>query len=277
MTGPVNRPQPSLWPREHGAWGLLLQPFLAGAVLAGHWTWLLLPALGALLLGFALREPLVILARQAFVWRDRTPLSPRAFRWLGCELAALAVCFSLLAAHVPPVILAAFAAVGATLTPLAVWVTIRNRQRSRLFQAASAAALGSASLFAVAVCTGTIPGWAWTLWAVLSLHGVAAILVVHARLARRIGLRSGAPPSSLARQYAFQIAQIPAAAALAFVHPALALPPLFTLAAHIMELRRLTSIDALGEPLSRVGFRTLAIAILHLLLTMACFWPAIHG
>lgn len=277
MAEPVTHPQPSLWPREHGAWGLLLQPFLAGAVLAGQWTWLLLPALGAILLGFALREPLVILARQAFVWRDRNPLTPRAFCWLVCELAGLAVCFSLLAANVPTAILAAFAAVGAALTPLAVWVTIRNRQRSRLFQAASAASLGSTALFAVAVSTGTIPGWAWILWAVLSLHGVAAILVVHARLERRIGLRSATPPSSLARQHAYQFAQLPAAAALAFLHPALALPPLFTVAVHVLELRRLTSIDVLGEPLNRVGLRTLAVAILHLLLTVACFRPAIHG
>lgn len=275
MAGPVNRPQPSLWPREHGAWGLLLQPFVAGAVLAGRWTWLLLPALGAILLGFALREPLVILARQAFVWRDRNPLPPRAFRWLVCELAGLAVCFSLLAGHVQPAILAAFAAVGAALTPLAVWVTIRNRKRSQLFQAASAAALGATSLFAVAVSIGTIPGWAWILWAVLSLHGVAAILVVHTRLERRIGLRS-APPSSLVRQYAYQCAQIPAAAALAILHLALALPPLFTLAVHILELRRLTSSDALGESLTRVGRRTLAVAILHLLLTLACFRFAIN-
>lgn len=276
MAEPVNRPQPSLWPREHGAWGLLLQPFLAGAVLAGHWTWLLLPALGAILLGFALREPLVILARQAFVWRDRNPLTPRAFRWLTCELAGLAVCFSLLARHVPPAILAAYAAVGAALTSLAVWVTIRNRQRSRLFQAASAAALGSTALFAAAVSTGTIPGWAWILWAVLSLHGVAAILVVHARLERRIGLRSATPLSSMGRQYAYQFTQIPAAAALAFLHPALALPPLFTLAVHILELRRLSSPNALGEPLTRVGLRTLTFAILHLLLAMTCCWFFSH-
>lgn len=273
----MNRPQLSLWPREHGAWGLLLQPFLAGALLAGHWTWLLLPALGAILLGFAIREPIVILARQAFVWRDRNPLAPKAFRWLICELIGLAACFFLLSAHVPPLILASFAAAGAALTPLAVWVTIRNRQRSQLFQSASAAALGSTALFAVAVSTGTLPGWAWVLWAALSLHGVAAILVIHTRMERRIAARNGAPTSSIGKPYAYQFAQIPAAAALAVFHPALALPPIFTLTAHILELRRLTSIDALGEPLTQVGFRTLAIAILHLLLAIVSFRPVIQG
>jgi hypothetical protein len=111
---------------------------------------------------------------------------------------------------------------------------------------------------------------------VLSLHGVAAILVVHARLERRICARSGSPLSSLGKQYAYQFAQIPAAAALGAFHPALALPPIFTVAAHILELRRLSSGDALGEPLTRVGLRTLAMAILHLFFVVACFHFALH-
>lgn len=246
MSGPVNRQQPSLWPREHGSWGLLLQPFLAGAFLAGRWAWLLLPAFGAILLGFALRESLVIPAHQAFVWRDRNQLTPKAFRWLVCELAGLAACFSLLAAQVPPAILAAFAAVGAALTPLAVWVTIRNRQRSQLFQAASAVALGSTSLLAVALSVGSLSGWAWVLWAILSLHAVAAILVVHARLELRIGARSRAPIPKPRGQHVFQLTHILAARHLVMVHPALALPPLFTAAAHHRKLRKLATQEDLG-------------------------------
>ena len=73
-------------PREHGAWGLLLMPFLCAAVLARRAEWLLLPALGLALLGFILREPLVTLARQRWVWREEKPESVAAARCLAWQL-----------------------------------------------------------------------------------------------------------------------------------------------------------------------------------------------
>lgn len=272
MAAAPARPQSPLWPREHGAWGLLLQPFLAGAILGGDWNFYLIPALGVVLLGFALREPLVVLARQAFVWRERNPQFGQAARWVLLELAGLLSLAYWLSFGLPWPILLSFLAVGALLTPPAVWVTLRNRQRSRLFQAASAVALGSTSLLAASVSAGAIPAWAWTLWCLLSLHGVAAILVVHVRLKMKIAARSVAPPG-LGRHYALQALQIPAAGLLALTHPPLLLPPLFTVILHWFELRRIASPCGLNEPLTRVGLRTLAVAILHSILTIVTLWP----
>ena len=60
-------------PREHGAWGMLLQPFAAAAVVAAEWTPALGAALGAMLAVFLAREPLLVLARQRWVWREPRP------------------------------------------------------------------------------------------------------------------------------------------------------------------------------------------------------------
>ena len=56
-----------LLPREHGAWGILLVPFVAAAVLGWPWTLDLLVSFAAILLAFVVREPLTVLARQRWV------------------------------------------------------------------------------------------------------------------------------------------------------------------------------------------------------------------
>lgn len=53
-----------LLPREPGAWGMLLAPFVAAAILGRAWTLELLAGLAAILLAFVIREPLTFLARQ---------------------------------------------------------------------------------------------------------------------------------------------------------------------------------------------------------------------
>ena len=85
MTRPVTASASAIapTPREHGAWELLLQPFVAAAILAGFWHWLLLPTLALVLLGFLLKEPLVVLARQRWVWRSPDQQTPVAWRWLA--------------------------------------------------------------------------------------------------------------------------------------------------------------------------------------------------
>ena len=267
----------AFWPREHGAWGLLLQPFLAGAILAGHWTWLLIPALGLILLGFTLRTPLVILARQAFIWREANPQTTQAARWFVWQLAGLAVCVYWLSSGVHRWILLSLVAAGAFLTLGAVWMTIRNRQRSRLFQSASAVVLGLTAPFAVLVAAGEIPRWAWALWLLLALHGVTSIWVVHARLECRVASRNSLGSQQLRNHYTAQAIQLPIMALLAYSYPALVVPPLFSISAHLLELRRLNSAPGLREPLTRVGFRTLGIALIHLALSIASLWPVARG
>jgi hypothetical protein len=253
--------EPKPLPREHGAWGLLLQPFFAGAILAREWNWLLLPALGLVLFGFLLREPLIVLARQRFVWRAYNSQSTVALRWLLAEAAGATLCLALLIAQRPLAAVAALTAAAALLTLLAVWLTIKNKQRSIWLQLLSAAGLGTTALLAILASTGAIPAWAWPLWAVLTLHGASSILTIHARLALK-RTPGGKPPLTA---YTTPLLSV----ALAFVAPA---PMLFSAAANVWELLRLRRPATLMEPLKQVGFRALAVSITHSILAVAAFW-----
>lgn len=264
-------------PREHGAWGILLQPFVAGAVLAGHWTWLWVPALGLVLLGFLLRAPLIVIARHRWVWRRYGPAQRAAQRWVVIELGGVIACLVLLARSTALLPLLGLAAVAGFLTAASVWVTIRNRQRSIPFQLVSAGGLSTTAMLAALVGTGGVPGWAWWLWGIFAAHAMASILVVHARLKSRAALRGGGSAGTRKSTFAAQMLQLAAAAAVAMADWRLAAPLIGSAMANGAELWRLQSPVHLQEPLTRVGYRMLAAALLHMAVTITCLWPLARG
>lgn len=249
-----------------------MQPYVAAAVLAGEWSWLHAPALGLALLGFLLREPLTVVARHRLVWRRRSPQEQSAWRWAWLELAGIIVCFGLLGRIVPLGPLLALAAVGGAMSAAAVWMAIRNRQRSVVFQVVSAAGLSTTALLSALAAGAAIPVWAGWLWGVLTAHAAASILVVHARLRARAAAGAGAGGTGIAASAA-QVLQLVAAVAAGW----LAAPLLFSALANAAELWRLRSPQALREPLTRVGYRTLAAALTHMALAIYVLWPLARG
>lgn len=266
-------------PREHGAWGLLFQPFIAAAVVAGQWTWLYFPALALALLGFLLKEPLIVVVRQRFLWKRETEETGQAVRWTLILLAGIGIGAAAIIAlsRVDGRVFAMLIGAGGVLTVTAVWMTVRNRQRSMALQIASAAGLGSTALLAALVATGSIPGWAWILWAILTAHAVAAIPVVHVRLelkARKIDV------AAVTRRWAIGWQVIEAAAAgglMAAGEYRLAMPLAFSAILNWTELRRLTAPEELAVPVKRVGLRLLAISLIHTALAASSVMVAASG
>ena len=171
-----------LWPREHGAWSLLLTPLSAALIVAGRVNLLTGAVLGAALALFLLREPLLVLARQRWVWREEKPESALARRWvaaLGLVLAGFGV--ALARAWGLPLV-AVMAAGAAALTMAAVWMALRNRQRSVWFQTMSCGGLAFTAVAAARSVNEGFPAWSWILWGLCWLQGVAGILVVHTGL-----------------------------------------------------------------------------------------------
>jgi hypothetical protein len=250
---------------------LLLQPFFAGALLSGRWTWLFLPAAGLALSGFLLREPLTVVVRHRWLWRRRGPQLRAAERWAALLFALLLVCLIVLLRNLPAMPLLVLTATGAALTSAAVAAAVRNLQRSAVFQVASAMGLSTTGLLASLAATGGVPQWAWQLWAVLSAHAGASILAVHARL----DARAGRSARKAVRRAAWAAQALECGAALTAGR--LALPLVFSALANAAELWRLRSPDALREPLTRVGFRTLAVALLHMAAAVYALWPAARG
>jgi hypothetical protein len=261
-------------PREHGAWGILLIPFVAACILARSWNWLLLPAAFAMLLVFVIREPLLILARQAWVWRDRRPETKKACRLLLWEMLLLAACAGVLLSAVSVQALLLLGSLAAVMTLIAVWMTLNNRQRSVALQSASAFGLASSALFAALVIQNRIPGWATLLWGLMAAHSLATILVVHARLARMASAKrtTPLPQSPVKTAWGAQWAQMIAGAGAAAFDWKLALPLWFSAVANGADLARSAGGRAPAEPLRRVGLRALAVSLLHGALTVAVLW-----
>lgn len=252
-----------MFPREHGAYSMLAQPFVCALIVAWSWHWSVVPAAVAAMSMFLLRGPLVVLARQRWVWRQPHAESATATRWTLVLVAVLVAAGGALALRWPPGILVAFGAAAGAVTAAAVTMTVKNRQRAVGLQLASAAGLTASSLAASLSTTGTIPEWCWWLWALSAAHSSAAILTVHARLEQRIASRAGSAgvrtfhrPALLA-QFALM-----AAAPVAFLRGApLGAALALSAAAHLWELRSLKQPGSLQTPLRRVGFRALGLSI----------------
>jgi hypothetical protein len=259
----------------------LLQPFVGAAILAGQWTWLLLPALLLVVLGFMLKEPLVVLARQRWVWMTPNPRTATARRWLVVEFLALSACLVVLAGSVPLIPLAVLAAVALLLTVLAVWFTVRNWQRSVTLQLCSAAGLSTSALLVTLLTHEGFPVWIWQFWALLTVHAAAAILIVHERL-RRIAARKASAtnasthPQGIGRGVAFvPLALVLAAAISVVLSPVSLWAPLLCSAAFVAwEQFRFVRPQGLDEALRNVGFRTLGASIAHLCVTLVILWPS---
>lgn len=266
-------------PREHGAWGLLFQPFVAGAAVAGQWTWLYVPAIVLALLGFLLKEPLIVVVRQRIVWKRETEETPQAMRWTAILLAGIAICAAAIVAwgRVDWRSFALLVSAGGILTITAVWMTVRNRQRSMTLQIASAAGLGSTALLAALVATGSIPNWAWILWVILTAHAVAAIPVVHVRLELKARKTEAAAAT---RRWAIAWQIVEAALAIGLIAVGkyeLAIPFAFSAIVNWIELRRLAAPDELAVPVKRIGLRLLAISLVHTALAVISVMVAASG
>lgn len=260
---------------------MLLEPFLGSWIALKTFAWPVLPALAAVLLMFVIREPLLVLARQRWVWRELKPETAAARRRLAFQLAGLlAAGASLLAAWPWWIVIVIGAAAGA-LTAVAVWVTVHNHQRKVWFQALSATGLSSSCIPASLALTGAIPSWCWWWWALHAAHFLAGILVVHLRLEARIQARKS--PAGLAPAYramrraaaAVAVALMAAGAALAFFgQPYYALAMLFSGIVHLHGAFSAHTATSVARPMASVGKRALAVSIAFTMLMIAAVWRA---
>jgi hypothetical protein len=263
-----------LIPREHGAWAMLLAPFVAASILARRFPVESVAAFVVLLAVFLAREPLVVLWRQARVWKERRPEAVRARYWLAAEAAAGLPAGMFLWARLPAAPLAAMGAAAAALTGFSAWMVVANRRRSIPLQLASAAGLNMSALLAWLAARGSLAPAAWWLAALMFAHSAAAVLVVHARLELRVAARTGADARApwrraLAAQAGLALA---GGACLMAGRPWLAAAPLVSAAVHAASLRRMLAPGALALPLESVGRRALALSLAYSALVIAALW-----
>jgi hypothetical protein len=262
-------------PREHGATAMLFTPMVCAAILARTWNWTEIAAFAAAFAALAAKDPMVILARQRLVWKQLHPETPVAALWFAGWMLVLTLSGIVLLMSWPlKATLALGAGVGA-FSILAVLVNVKNRQRSTLFQIASAIALTSSSLATSLAATGKIQNWCWWLWLFLALQAAAGILVVHARLDARIALRNAAKATQDFRRKALlAVFVLAAAAATAGVlrHSSIAAALALAVAGYGYDLYRQRDAGDLQRPLTSVGQRALALSSVFSILLIVGLW-----
>jgi 4-hydroxybenzoate polyprenyltransferase len=254
---------------------MLLTPFVAAAILLRQFSWLEVVGLAAIACALAIKDPLVVMARQRLVWKQEHAETKQAKRSVAIEFALLFACGLVLVRFRDwrPFVLLFLAA--AAFAVLAVLVNVRNRQRSEWFQVASAVALTSTALAACLSARGRIAGWCWLLWVLCALQATAGIFVVHARLDARIAARKGDAQPSGSRRAAFlcQIVLLAAAALFVFFGRLWIAAALGTAAiGYLMELRRQKNPASLQMSLKSVGQQALALSIVYSLMLIAGLW-----
>lgn len=266
-------------PREHGAWAMLLQPFIGSIIALKAVAWPLAPALACVLLAFLVREPLLVLARQRWVWRDSHPETSAARMQVIWRLTSLGIGAVLLAVAWPLKALLGLGGAAAALTILAVMMTVHNRQREVWFQALSATGLSASGLAACLSVTGSIPSWAWSWWMLHAVHFWTGILVVHVRLQARIDAKRSPGTISLAvRGMTNQVRVVQAILALTGlalllwgqIYYGLAL--LVSSAVHFRDLASAPTPEAIAMPMSTVGKRALVLSLVFTGLLIAAVW-----
>ncbi len=262
-------------PREHGATAMLITPIVSVAILARSWHWSEVAVLVAAFAAMSAKDPAVLLTRQRFVWKQRSPEAPAALRWLlGWSITLLASVLFLLTTWP----LREFLAIGAGVAAfggVAIFVNLKNRQRSTLFQIASAAALTSTSLATCISAKGAIARWCWWYWALIAMQAGAGILVVHARLDARIALRKAASASlnfRHAAQAALGLLVCAAVAAIILGDAWIALALALAVVGYAYELMRQKDPASLQMPLKTVGQQALMLSALYSGLLIAGLW-----
>ena len=230
----------------------------------------LLPATVGAISVFLLREPLIVLLRQRYVWADLKPETLAAQRSVWLFGGRVAVSGAWMLCVLPTRWLLALALIGALLTGVSVHGALRNRQRSPILQIAGAAGLAS-SAFVAYLATGHLPDETlMLLWAAHWLHSGGSVLVVHARLEAVRAARGGASPSPRVRAAFAWHAALMAVAMVLYLAGLrlLSVTLLFPLAIHLIDLFRLSEPSFLRTPLRIVGLRELAISIVFSVLVL---------
>jgi len=279
VRGSEARQRARFFPREHGATAMLFTPMVCASILARTWHWSELAVLAAAFAALAAKDPMVILARQRYVWKQRHEETADAARWFAGWMVVLLLSGLVLLAVWP---LKATLALGigvGVFSVLAIAVNMRNKQRSTLFQIASALALTSSSLAVSLSATGSIARWGWELWLLMAAQATTGILVVHARLdakiAAKITAKTAAQPDETFRRAAFVALGalvLVAAAAAVMSRGWAALALVLAAAGYAYDLREQRNPASLQMALTTVGQRALALSCAYAILLIVGLW-----
>ncbi|MBK8024887.1 MAG: YwiC-like family protein [Chloroflexi bacterium] len=242
-------------PAQHGGWGFLFEPMLAGLILAPSWAGLFL-SLSAFFV-FLLHQPLKTALKDRLRGRRfaRTALAERVALAYGAvaAIAFLAAHFAAEYAFWPPFLIAV------PLAAVQFWGDIRNEGRTAAAEIAGALAFAGLGAMLVLVAGGS-PLQAALIWALLAARIIPSILYVRARLRLSKGQPVDPRPSNAAHAVALVGVLIAVWAA--------GLSPLPLIGSALLLVRAALGLSRRHKPVPAkvIGFREVAYGALYALL-----------
>ncbi len=172
-----------IMPAEHGGWFLWIGPFLLGALAASEFRLDLLLLLLLIVVGYLLRQPLIILVKALTGRRARAdgPVALRVLAAIGA-VAGLLFLALLLRGHSYLIWLALPAA---PVLALQLWLVSRRRERQMGIELVGSGVLALAAPAAYWVSRGSMDATGWWLWVLSWFYNASAILYVYLRLKQR--------------------------------------------------------------------------------------------
>jgi hypothetical protein len=245
-------------PVEHGGWAFMLEPILAGCILAlsGAGLWLSVATAAT----FMVRQPL----KTALIDRRNGKRFPRTlwaerFAALFALVAGAALVLALLTARAPfwlPILLAAPFAL------LQAYFDLQRQSRQLAAELAGAVAIGAGSA-AITLAGGWAVAPALALWAILAARAVTSVLYVRARL--RLEREGGFDKAPVLVSHAAALAII-AGLAVAGWAPWLALLAILILTARaawgLSPWRRSVRAQVIGTQELGAGLLTVALTVI---------------
>lgn len=263
-----------IFPREHGAWGIVSFPFATAMIVAGGWMSVrtLSAALTVIAL-FLLRAPTLVLLRRN---SNRAQENINA-RWSAGIYSSVALIAGGYLLTVLPRLPLLILGVGTTLLAfVTLFFTLKNQQRNPLLQVIGTIGLTASSLPAYLAARGRLDAAAFWIWALFAVHSIASVLLVHARLEWMIASRK--PETDRGYMPHRRDALLAQAGVIALMvvliasgRPSLALPFLPVLLIHAWEFRRMTDDTSRKISLQHIGYMQLGGSIAFSLLLIAIF------
>ncbi|MFN8005789.1 MAG: YwiC-like family protein [Terriglobia bacterium] len=181
-------------PKEHGAWGMLLVPFVMGVGVVGHFTIETLWLLAAVLLAFLSQKPFA----QLLTTQERISTSrklKRSLAWFGIYAGSSAAIFLILYVPYQMKGLRLFGFLGSPVILAYSYFVWRKAVRSVLGELAGIAGLTMTGPMACYAAAGEIRAVGFWLWAFCILYFVSSIFYVKAVVQKFLRLKSGQPSS----------------------------------------------------------------------------------
>ena len=261
--GSMNAPKSSdswLLPREHGAWGIVLIPYLTAVGVAAHWTPAVVIGLGAVLAAFIARYPVELILNEGLYRRAGCPPRQRVKKFaggyatvagvLGIGLIAIWKLYLLL-----PIGLLALSVFG-----IHLWMGRRGEDRSWAAELLGAAGLTLSGLVGWVVATGSLTATGALVWLLNCLFFCAGVVYVKSRIRHRLAVHRPELRSTTRWMVAGQVLMLVAVTALSMARW---IPPLVVVPFALAAARACWGAARNNRPfaLRRLGWTEVALSV----------------